>query len=103
MSYETSKTVNSNFEETIKNVTSELNNEGFGIITEIDLKSKFKEKLNKDFRNYKILGACNPKLAYDAIQKEDRIGVMLPCNVVVQEHEDGKLKFQRLIHCNQLE
>ena len=92
MSYETSKTVNSNFEETIKNVTSELNNEGFGIITEIDLKSKFKEKLNKDFRNYKILGACNPKLAYDAVQKEDRIGVMLPCNVVVQEHEDGKVE-----------
>ena len=92
MRYEISKSVKTKFEETIERLTKELENEGFGIITEIDLKSKFKEKLNKDFRNYKILGACNPKLAYDAIQKEDRIGVMLPCNVVVQEHEGGKVE-----------
>ena len=58
----------------------------------VNLKSKFKEKLDKDFRNYKILGACNPKLAYEAIQNESHIGVMLPCNVLVQEHEDGKIE-----------
>lgn len=73
-------------------VTSELQKEGFGIITEIDLRSKFREKLGKDFRNYKILGACNPKLAYEAIQKESHIGVMLPCNLLVQEHEDGRIE-----------
>ena len=92
MDYAISKTVNTNFQDTIHRLTSGLKDEGFGIITEIDLKSKFKEKLNKDFRNYKILGACNPQLAYEAIQKEHQIGVMLPCNVLVQEHEDGKVE-----------
>jgi uncharacterized protein (DUF302 family) len=76
----------------VNRVTSELQKEGFGIITEIDLRSKFREKLGKDFRNYKILGACNPKLAYEAIQKESHIGVMLPCNLLVQEHEDGRIE-----------
>lgn len=92
MNYEISKRVNTKFDETIIQVTEELKKQGFGVITEIDLKSKFAEKLNKSFRNYKILGACNPKLAYEAIQKESRIGVMLPCNIVVQEYEDGKVE-----------
>lgn len=96
MDYAITKKVKTNFQDTINRLTSELNNEGFGIITEIDLKSKFKEKLDKDFRNYKILGACNPKLAYEAIQKESHIGVMLPCNVLVQEHEDGKVEISAI-------
>lgn len=92
MDYAITRTVKTNFQDTIDRLTSVLKDEGFGIITEIDLKSKFKEKLDKDFRNYKILGACNPKIAYEAIQKESRIGVMLPCNVLVQEHDDGKVE-----------
>jgi uncharacterized protein (DUF302 family) len=87
MSYNISKKVEGTFDEAIKKVTEELKKEGFGIISEIDLKEKFKEKLNVEFRNYKILGACNPSLAYKAIQQEDKIGTMLPCNVLVQEHE----------------
>ncbi|MGV3585515.1 MAG: DUF302 domain-containing protein [Adhaeribacter sp.] len=89
MSYHNSKTLTCSFEEAIKKVTDVLQTEGFGIITEIDLKDKFKEKLGIDFRNYKILGACNPKLAFQAIEKEANIGVMLPCNILVQEHPDG--------------
>ena len=89
MSYNISKKVHGTFDEAIKKVTDELKKEGFGIISEIDLKDKFKEKLNIDFRNYKILGACNPSLAYKAIEQEDKIGTMLPCNILVQEHETG--------------
>ena len=89
MSYNISKKVEGTFDEVITKVTEELKKEGFGIISEIDLKNKFKEKLNVDFRNYKILGACNPSLAYKAIQQEDKIGTMLPCNILVQEHERG--------------
>lgn len=92
MDYPISKKVTTSFNDTVNRVTSELQKEGFGIITEIDLRSKFREKLGKDFRNYKILGACNPKLAYEAIQKESHIGVMLPCNLLVQEHEDGRIE-----------
>lgn len=92
MTYTISKSVTTSFDETVNRVTSELQKEGFGIITEIDLKSKFREKLGKDFRNYKILGACNPKLAFEAVQKESHIGVMLPCNVLVQEHENGEVE-----------
>lgn len=92
MTYDISKNVTGSFNEAVNRVTSELQKEGFGIITEIDLKAKFSEKLGKDFRNYKILGACNPKLAYDAIEKESHIGVMLPCNVLVQEHASGEIE-----------
>lgn len=92
MTYEISKKVTGSFSEIVNRVTSELQKEGFGIITEIDLKAKFSEKLGKDFRNYKILGACNPKLAYEAIEKESHIGVMLPCNVLVQEHASGEVE-----------
>jgi uncharacterized protein (DUF302 family) len=96
MSYNISKKIQGTFEEAIKNVTEELKKEGFGIISEIDLKDKFKEKLNVDFRNYKILGACNPSLAYKAIQQEDKIGTMLPCNILVQEHETGEVEISAI-------
>jgi uncharacterized protein (DUF302 family) len=96
MSYNISKKIQGTFDEAIKNVTEELKKEGFGIISEIDLKDKFKEKLNVDFRNYKILGACNPSLAYKAIQQEDKIGTMLPCNILVQEHETGEVEISAI-------
>lgn len=92
MNYNISKKVNANFHDTISKITDELKKEGFGIITEIDLQQKFKEKLGIDFRNYKILGTCNPALAHKAIQLEDKIGIMLPCNIVVQEHENGEVE-----------
>lgn len=92
MSYNISKKVEGSFDDTINKVTDELKKEGFGIITEIDLKDKFKEKLDLDFRNYKILGACNPALALKAIEQEDKIGIMLPCNILVQEHENGEVE-----------
>ncbi|MDY6834730.1 MAG: DUF302 domain-containing protein [Chloroflexota bacterium] len=90
MSYYYSRLVDLGFDETIQKVTEELKNEGFGILTEIDVKATLKKKLDVDFRNYKILGACNPPFAYKALQAERMIGAMLPCNVVVQEAEGGK-------------
>lgn len=92
MSYYFSKTVDYNFDQTIEKITEELKKEGFGILTEIDVKETFKKKLDVDFRKYKILGACNPNMAYQAIQHEPRIGAMLPCNVIVQELENGKVE-----------
>ncbi len=92
MNYHFSKTVDYNFEEAIVRVTEELNKEGFGIVTEIDIKKVLKEKLNKDFRQYIILGACNPSIAYSAIMAEDKIGTLMPCNIVVQEHLNGDIE-----------
>jgi uncharacterized protein (DUF302 family) len=92
MNYHNSKTLNTTFAEALAKVKSALEAQGFGIISEIDLTSKFKEKLGIDFRNYRILGACNPKLAYQAIQQEERIGVLLPCNILVQEHGAGQVE-----------
>ena len=80
------------FEEAVKRVTEELKKEGFGILTEIDVKEALKKKLNVDFRRYRILGACNPPFAYEALQTEDKIGTMLPCNVIVQEISDRKVE-----------
>jgi len=85
VSYYFSKTLNTSFDEAVFKVTEELKKEGFGIIIEIDVKETLKKKLNVDFRKYRILGACNPQLAYQALLKEDKIGTMLPCNVIVQE------------------
>jgi uncharacterized protein (DUF302 family) len=85
MSYYFSKTLPVGFDEAVQRTVQALKQEGFGIITEIDVKKTFKEKLGVDFRGYRILGACNPKLAYEALQLEDKVGTMLPCNVVVQE------------------
>lgn len=78
---------NTTFAEAIEKTIKELQKEGFGVLTEIDLKSIFKKKLDVNFYNYKILGACNPSFAYKALQAEDKIGTMLPCNFIVQEKE----------------
>ncbi len=77
------------FEKAIEKVTLALQQEGFGVLTEIDLKATLKKKLDVDFYNYKILGACNAPFAYKALQAEDKIGTMLPCNVIVQEKQPG--------------
>lgn len=93
MSYYINKILKSkSFEEAIELVTAELKKEGFGILTEIDVKDTFKKKLNINFKKYKILGACNPSFAYKSLQCEDKIGVLLPCNVVVEEHENGEVE-----------
>lgn len=92
MSYYFSKVVNFSFEEALNKVSEELKQEGFGILTEIDVQATLKNKLNVDFRKYKILGACNPPLAHRALTAEDKIGVLLPCNVVVQEKEINKIE-----------
>lgn len=80
------------FQDVLSKVTQNLQQQGFGIITTIDVQDTFKQKLNVNFRNYKILGACNPNFAYKAISLESHIGVILPCNVVVQEHENGEVE-----------
>ena len=92
MQYYFNKIVQMTFEETIGKVTEELKKEGFGVLTEIDVKAALKKKIDVDFRKYRILGACNPSFAYKALLAEDKIGTMLPCNVVVQEREDGKVE-----------
>jgi uncharacterized protein (DUF302 family) len=80
------------FQEVLNRVTQNLQLQGFGVITTIDLQDTFQKKLNVNFRNYRILGACNPQFAYKAISLESHLGVMLPCNVVVQEHENGEVE-----------
>lgn len=92
MNYYFSKTLNISFEEAIGRVKDELKKEGFGILTEIDVKETLKKKLNVDFKKYKILGSCNPPFAYQALQVEDKIGTMLPCNVIVQETTESKVE-----------
>ncbi|NVO18732.1 MAG: DUF302 domain-containing protein [Bacteroidetes bacterium] len=87
-----SKIVNAGFEESIQNVTGILKDYGFGIITEVDVKDTFKKKIDTNFRPYRILGACNPNYAFKALSKDDKVGIMLPCNVIVQEHEDGSVE-----------
>ena len=89
ITYHLSRKVPMRFAEAIERVTEELKREGFGIITFIDLKETFKNKIGEDFRNYVVLGACNPKYAYKALVADDKIGVFLPCSVVVQEHTNG--------------
>lgn len=90
MSYYFSKTLLVGFDEALRRTIDALKHEGFGIITEVDVKRTFQEKLGVNFRNYRILGACNPTLAYEALQLEDKVGTMLPCNVVVQEIAQGR-------------
>ncbi|MDD2309576.1 MAG: DUF302 domain-containing protein [Desulfuromonadaceae bacterium] len=92
MSYCFSKKVAMSFDEAVLSVTEELKKEGFGILSEIDVTATLKKKLNVDFRNYRILGACNPPFAYRALLAEPTIGTMLPCNVIVQELDGGKIE-----------
>ncbi len=92
MEYYFSKTITDNFENAIEKVTEALKSEGFGILTEIDLKATLKKKLDVDFYNYTILGACNPGFAHKALLAENKIGTMLPCNVIVQEREAGQIE-----------
>lgn len=88
--YHLSKRMRVSFADAIEKVTEELRKEGFGIISTIDLKKTFKEKINQEFRNYMILGACNANYAHEALLAEDKAGVFLPCNIVIQEHENGE-------------
>ena len=90
MSYYFAKTLPLAFDDAVRRTTEALKQEGFGIITEIDVKDTLKKKIDVDFRSYRILGACNPALAHEALQIEDKIGTMLPCNVVVQDAGGGK-------------
>ena len=83
---------NGDFNEIDARVREELKKEGFGVITEIDIKKTLKEKIDVDFRNYTIIGACNPDFAYKALQAEDKIGILLPCNVVIQETKNGEIE-----------
>ena len=92
MSYYFSKIVDDNFDDAIERVTARLADAGFGVLTTIDVSATLKKKIDVDFQRYTILGACNPGFAYKALQAEDKIGTMLPCNVIVQETSDGKVE-----------
>jgi uncharacterized protein (DUF302 family) len=92
MAYHNTKTVNYSFDEALIKIADELKKEGFGILSEIDVKETLKKKLDVDFRKYKILGACNPPFAHKALQIEENLGVLLPCNIAVQEKENGEVQ-----------
>jgi len=92
MEYYFSKMLNVSFDVAVKQINEALKTEGFGVISEINMHEKFKEKLDVDFKRYKILGACNPPYAYKALQAEDKIGTMLPCNVLVIEQGQNKIE-----------
>lgn len=93
MSYYISCVVkNSSFDEAVEKVTNELKKEGFGVLTEINVSETLKNRIDVDFKKYKILGACNPQFAYKALSTEDKIGVFLPCNVVVEENDNGEIE-----------
>jgi uncharacterized protein (DUF302 family) len=96
MEYYFSNIINESFDNAIQKVTEALKAEGFGILTEIDVKATLKKKLDVDFYNYKILGACNPPFAYKALLAEDKIGTMLPCNVIVQEKAAGQVEISAI-------
>lgn len=90
MNYYLTKKTTLSFDDAVDKMTSALNEEGFGIISEIDMKDTFKKKIDVDFRNYKIFGACNPCFAHKAILLEDKVGTLLPCNLIVQEQANGE-------------
>jgi uncharacterized protein (DUF302 family) len=92
MSYYFTKTLPVGFEDAVNRVIGLLQQEGFGIITQIDVRDTLKKKINVDFRDYRILGACNPALAHEALQLEDKVGTMLPCNVIVQNIGNGRIE-----------
>jgi uncharacterized protein (DUF302 family) len=92
MTYYFSKTVNMRFDEAVAATKEALKRHNFRVVTEIDMKDNFKKSLDIDFRPYVILGACNPQLTYRALQEQDKVGTMLPCNVVVQQQENGRVE-----------
>jgi uncharacterized protein (DUF302 family) len=92
MSYYMSRIIESGFDEAVVKVVEALKREGFGVLSDIDVAATLKQKLGIDFRPYRILGACNPPLAHQALSAEDKIGVMLPCNVIVQEVGAGEIE-----------
>jgi uncharacterized protein (DUF302 family) len=92
MQYSFNKILDMSFDEAVNRIMEELKKEGFGVLTDIDVQTTLKKKLGVDFRKYRILGACNPPFAYKALLAESRIGTMLPCNVIVQETEQGKIE-----------
>ena len=99
MSYHISKLVEGNFHDIHEKVFAVLQDVGFGVITEINMKDKLKDKLDVDFKNYVILGACNPGFAYEAIKMEEELGVLLPCNVVLIDKEDGTVQVSNDVGC----
>jgi uncharacterized protein (DUF302 family) len=92
MSYYQATKLTCSYDQAVGQVREALKKQGFGVLTEINLSEKFREKLGRDFRPYVILGACNPAYAFDALSLEDKIGTMLPCNVIVQEHAPGEVE-----------
>ncbi len=92
MNYHNSKIVNYSFEDTLAKLQQLLKENGFGIVTELDVQQTFKDKLEIDFRKYKILGACNPKIAHKAISEEKNLGVLLPCNIAIQENAEREVE-----------
>ena len=92
MSYYISKTVDLDFDEAVSRTVAELKKEGFGVLTDIDFKAVLKEKLDVDFPRYRVLGACNPPLAWETLKAEDRAGLLLPCNIIVREAKDGSVE-----------
>ena len=96
MNYHMSRVIESGFDDAVTRVTEALKAEGFGVLSQIDVAATLKAKLGKDFRPYRILGACNPGLAFQALSAEDHVGVMLPCNVVVQQREGGQVEISAI-------
>lgn len=92
MTYHISKVIDGNMDSAVEKVTEALKGEGFGVLTEIDVQATLKKKIGAKFHGYRILGACNPQFAYLALQAEEKIGTMLPCNVIVQEHDNGHVE-----------
>ncbi|TWF40627.1 uncharacterized protein (DUF302 family) [Chitinophaga polysaccharea] len=92
MNVQLCKMVALSFTEAIEKITAALKSEGFGVLTTIDVKDTLKKKIDVNFRDYTILGACNPQLAYQALCADEKIGLLLPCNVVIQQHDDGKVE-----------
>jgi uncharacterized protein (DUF302 family) len=92
MDYYIKTTISGSFESARAKVEKALKDEGFGIISEVDMQEKLKDKINVDFRKYTVLGACNPPIAYESLQVESKVGLLLPCNVILQELEPGKIE-----------